>query len=70
MSLATLCQLLFLLLFCCLSGAQELLLNPGFENGVVNWKADGFTLRADYSTVHGGVASGFCTGRWVIDILG
>ncbi|CAL1542281.1 unnamed protein product [Lymnaea stagnalis] len=48
---------------CCVNGATELLQNPGFENGVANWRHDLFTMTADTSTVHGGTASAKCTGR-------
>ncbi|GFO07800.1 beta-xylanase [Plakobranchus ocellatus] len=44
-------------------GARELLRNPGFEQGISNWRHDGFTMQADSTQVHSGVSSVKCTGR-------
>ncbi|CAL1542279.1 unnamed protein product [Lymnaea stagnalis] len=41
----------------------EILLNPGFENGITNWHSDGFTLSTDTTHVHSGNAAVKCSGR-------
>lgn len=56
------CALVLLLsLWACT--AQELLVNPSFENGVSDWRFDGFTMETESTNVHDGAASVKCTGR-------
>ncbi|CAL1542280.1 unnamed protein product [Lymnaea stagnalis] len=55
--------LLVALSLCLALGAAEILLNPGFENGITNWHSDGFTLSTDTSHVHSGNAAVKCSGR-------
>ncbi|KAH9520345.1 Anti-sigma-I factor RsgI6 [Bulinus truncatus] len=43
--------------------APEILLNPGFENGINHWHSDGFSMDTDNTQVHGGVASVKCSRR-------
>ncbi|XP_059172789.1 anti-sigma-I factor RsgI6-like isoform X1 [Physella acuta] len=44
-------------------GGPELLLNPGFENGINGWHSSGFLMTTDTTHVHGGVAAVRCSGR-------
>ncbi|BFY97339.1 hypothetical protein BsWGS_00379 [Bradybaena similaris] len=54
---------IIVVLYCSICCAQNLLRNPGFENGVTYWTHDGFIMQLDFTQIHEGVASAKCTGR-------
>ncbi|BFY97335.1 hypothetical protein BsWGS_00375 [Bradybaena similaris] len=56
-------SILHVLLFASVCIAQELLLNPSFENGISDWKHDAFTMDEETTVVHGGNTAVKCYGR-------
>lgn len=56
-------SILHVLLFGSVCIAQELLLNPSFENGISDWKHDAFTMDEETTEVHGGNMAVKCSGR-------
>ncbi|KAK3743229.1 hypothetical protein RRG08_064081 [Elysia crispata] len=43
--------------------APQLLKNPGFEQGISDWRHNGFNMEAEFNHVHSGLSSVKCTGR-------